>query len=223
MTRHYRKFRELMTVSQSWVGSDISKWWVQVVGNNSPKLDSLPYSRLTRDQLKEFCQEDSSDLECLGAIMAWGGQNRSHGRRLFSSPDEVVGVIHSLRAGELNRKAAYSAFYDLWLKGKSPGMGAAYFTKLIYFLLPNNDGYIMDQWTSKSINLILGRSLVDLNHGHVSKKNAADTYEKFCVEVERIASDLKMSAEDVEMAMFSKGGRNKEPWRNYVVEHFPAS
>lgn len=211
-----------MSFEQIWSGSNVNTWWNQVVGRRSGYLESLASAKLNRAQLKTLCQTTSgaTSEECLAAVMAWGGQHREHGRRLFSNPSKVLEVVNEVRCGQLDRQEAYKNFYRLWIDGNSPGMGAAYFTKLIFFLLPNHDGYIMDQWTSKSVNLILEKPLVHLNNGYVSQKNNYLVYEEFCRTIEQIAQSNGNSPEDIEMAMFSSGGKNKAAWRQYVVNNF---
>lgn len=152
--------------------------------------------------------------------MAWGGQNRKHGQTLFARFDEIEPIIDDMRTERIDHIQAYKNFDEVWQKDVPLGMGAAYFTKLIFFCEPSHKGFIMDQWTSKSTNLICDENIVHLASGHVSKKNDAETYDQFCAIVTDIAQDLKIPAEMVEMAMFSKGGRNKEPWRDYVVKQY---
>jgi len=106
----------------------------------------------------------------LAAVMAWGGQNRKYGVMLFDRFDEIQPIISGIRQGELNYLEAYNEFYKVWLKPERLGMGAAYFTKLIFFCEPDHKGYIMDQWTSKSINLLTGEEIVHLTGTQVSKK-----------------------------------------------------
>lgn len=124
-----------------------------------------------------------------------------------------------MRKGYLSKFEAYQEFDRLWKGDDTLGIGAAYFTKLIFFCEPSHEGYIMDQWTSKSINLLTGEKVVHLLSGHVSKKNDVGSYQRFCSLVEEIAQELNIPAEKVEMAMFSKGGKNKAAWRKHVVHH----
>ena len=54
----------------------------------------------------------------------------------------------------LCRVGAYKQFHRLVNEKKLTHMGPAYFTKLIYFLGSKQNGYIMDQWTARSMNLL---------------------------------------------------------------------
>ena len=100
-------------------------------------------------------------------------------------------------------------------------MGPAYFTKLICFVNPNLKGYIMDQWTSKSINLLFENNIVALtNSGHVKDTNSASVYEEFCSKIECLAELLKLNPIDLEENLFSNGGVNKGKWRQFVVDNW---
>ena len=114
-----------------------------------------------------------------------------------------------------------------------PGMGPAYFTKLIFFLSSGSkeQGLIMDQWTSASVNLLSGheivkthRSRIKLKNGErifetVSDNNTSENYENYCQYVEHLASPTKLniSPDRVEELLFSSG-RGKGKWRNHVVK-----
>jgi hypothetical protein len=158
--------------------------------------------------------------------------NRKHGVMLFSSSRRWVEISEKIRIGELSRTDAYKRFSELRAKGEMPGMRPAYFTKLIFFLTPAGvkKGYIMDQWTSASVNLLFNQRLVQttiqkivLKSGKlklsefVLDKNTEIDYERYCQAVEHLASKLgDASPESVEEMMFSEG-RGKGEWRNYLI------
>ena len=124
---------------------------------------------MTRHELKSLCRnKDVNHKECLAAIMAWGGQNRNHGKILFNRFNEIESIIASMRNGEIDHLHAYQNFYNIWTNKQSLGMGAAYFTKAIFFCIPESKGYIMDQWTSKSVNLIFDKEIIKLQNGWVT-------------------------------------------------------
>ena len=110
-----------------------------------------------------------------------------------------------MRKGNINHIEAYKQFYKIWIAEKPLGMGAAYFSKLIFFCEPSHKGYIMDQWTSKSINMLTNEPIVHLISNHVSNKNTDITYSTFCNTVDNIAQTLGYKGEEIEIAMFSKG------------------
>ncbi|MCB1682003.1 MAG: hypothetical protein KDI65_08720 [Alphaproteobacteria bacterium] len=213
---HYAVFSQSLYKQEGAVGHKVKDWWKYVT---SDEKSNLPCKKLTRTQLKELCRNKSfSNKECLGAVMAWGGQNRKHGETVFSRFKEIKPIISDMRSGQIDHIQAYKNFYQIWKQDKQLGMGAAYFTKLIFFCQPSHQGFIMDQWTSKSTNLFCDEDVIHLIQGWVSKKNDHKTYEKFCSIVCDLAIKLSITPEDVEMAMFSKGGRKKEKWRQYVIE-----
>jgi len=145
--------------------------------------------------------------------------NREHGRLLFQN-NEWLSLIDEIRTGKINsRKVAYKKFKDLRKDGKLKGMGPAYFTKLICFVSSRLNGYIMDQWTSKSINILLGKNLIKLTKsGTVTDKNNLEIYELFCQTVEDLAKKMSLEPIELEEMLFSNGGVNKGTWRNYVVK-----
>lgn len=175
--------------------------------------------KFTRDKLlnNEFIKELSSE-ELAIAILSWGGMNREHGKSLFNHK-EWIEIIDALKNKKIkSRKEAYELFQNLRKKGKLTGMGPAYFTKLICFVNPELNGYIMDQWTSKSINILCKKNIIKLSKvGNVTDKNDSDIYEKFCLLVEELASKLKLNPLNMEEQLFSSGGFYKGKWRNYVV------
>jgi len=217
-SEHYSAFKKALSVDESWPGNNIKHWWNYVTNNAS---SNLPERRLTRHELKELCQNKKySAEECIGAVMAWGGQNRKHGKMLFGRKDEIIPIIQNMRNGQLDYISAYKDFDGIWKQGEPLGMGAAYFTKLIFFCEPSREGFIMDQWTSKSTNLILGSNVIHLTKNTVNKKNNHETYDMYCKFVQKMAKDLNKTAEYIEICMFSKGGRNKSAWRQYVVDNW---
>lgn len=217
------KYLDILKNSHSenklWTGHNPKAWWEQVIKS---ECKNLPNEKLTRDQLRTLCRNKNiSHPECFAAIMAWGGQNRKHGKILFSRFNEIKGIVADMRNDRIDHLQAYQAFYEIWTDKKSLGMGAAYFTKAIFFCIPESKGYIMDQWTSKSVNLICNKEIIKLQNGWVTKKNNADTYKSFCFVVENVAKKIGLSSEETEIAMFSSGGHKKAPWRKFLIKHYP--
>jgi hypothetical protein len=95
-------------------------------------------------------------------------------------------------------------------------MGPAYFTKILYFF---NLGYIMDQWTAKSYNLLINNDEIEILQNTVTNNNSGQKYERYCLLVEYLANELKMSPSAIEEAMFSNGGRNRGIWRQHVIDN----
>lgn len=200
--------------------------------------DDQFYRPLTRDFVKKMCAEDSqySDEACIVAILAWGGMkislkrpSRSHAHRAWECRANWLDIFKSLRAEKIDRKQAYDRFWQLRVcePRRLNGMGPAYYTKLIFFGSKRHNGLIMDQWTGRSINLLVhcdGAPLVNLLNykktATVRDSNCADTYEKFCKASEFVANTLGVSPEQLEMRMFAKGGSKPWPWRKYTQANF---
>lgn len=216
---HFNCLRRISTNEQKWVGANVADWWCRAFSERNP---NLPNKKLSRKELKALCAENSgfTDAEAFAAVMAWGGMRRDHGRLVKTRIDAVSGIIGRLRNGVLSRSQAFSEFHNLRTAKILPGMTAAYFTKLIFFCPRRHDGYIMDQWTSKSINLLFGDEVVDLSKaGFVTDKNDAERYEHFCKCIEQLGRHAGWDPEETEVRLFSEG-RKKGAWRNYVIANW---
>lgn len=210
-----------------WANSEING----VFFGQDVSLTSLPNKRLDRRALFYYvADEGNSTLECAITILSWGSMEPANAKYAFESWPQWKPICQDIRNGIIDRRAAYYAFDRLRDTGVLQGMGPGFFTKLIYFLAPDHDGYIMDQWTARSMNLLLRHCLVDLNRliktssgnrqYRVSDENTDSVYEVFCSEVERLAEVLDLSPGTTEEMMFSSG-RGTGDWRNYVIENAP--
>lgn len=203
----------------SWNGINAKNW-----GNffSTSDLNKKLDTKLTRSELLDnnFIK-DLNNEELAIAILSWGGMNREHGKSLFQN-NEWFRLIEDLRNKKIKtREEAYVLFTALRKSKNLKGMGPAYFTKLICFVNPELKGYIMDQWTSKSINLLFENKSVVLNtSGHVTDKNTSQIYEEFCSKIEYLADLLKLKPIDLEENLFSNGGVNKGKWRQFVVDNW---
>lgn len=181
-------------------------------------------------------------LDLCIAILAWGGMHGSNRDHLFKRDvSHWLAAAERVRSGDLTRQQAFDAFASLNLAGTLVGMGPAYYTKLIYFLMPGDTdrpgGYIMDQWLGCSVNLICGQEVVRMDssiswvnnkrravqqvHSRVSPLNTGYHYERFCQAVEMVARRLGAgwTADLAELALMSTGGKKPERWRAHVVRH----
>ncbi len=216
-TTHLQKFLAVGISDYKWRGGNLRNWWESIFPNEPTKLPANPVSR---DELRALCANPTyCAKEVFSAVMAWGYMRRDHGRRLVKHLDAVLAIVSNLRHNECSRFDAFSAFYHLRQQGELPGMKATYFTKLIFFCSPKHDGYIMDQWTSKSVNLIKGEKLVKLTSGYVGD-NDVDVYKRFCNCMEELSGKGGWTAEETEIRLFSHGGRSKGDWRSYVIENW---
>lgn len=206
--------------------------WAEHVGASAQVCEQLPDQRVDRADLKRLCADGTVSAEqCFLAIMAWGGMKVDHGRRAWAVRSDWVTIVDDLRAAQLTRREAYARFQQLRRDHPGCGMGPAYYTKVIFFAHPAHDGYIMDQWTSLSANLLVESQLplVALTSGQVrgvrydrvADANSAETYERFCSVIDQLALALDVGAEQVEERMFSQGGKRAGAWRKYVKAHRP--
>ena len=203
-----------------WKGKSPLKWCEAVTGAPcSAALVRAGPDPMDRKQLLEFCiQPDVDAQDIFLAVCAWGGMRIDHGRRAWRYVEKWRPAIHKLRADCPNRREAYRIFSCLRAEDNLPGVGPAYFTKLIFFAHPRLNGYIMDQWTSRSINLLYGMT-VKLTGGQSVALNDPDIYEEFCRKIEDLGQRLQRSPAEAERAIFSYGGKHPGLWRSYVKRH----
>ncbi len=187
-------------------------------------LAALPTLTLNRAQVRAICTNPALDVR-LGyiCVMAWGGQGSgpggaSHAISAWHSISANPAQLHTLRAGGLSRCQAYSLFSG---SGAVPGLGPSFLTKLLYFFSPTPDFYIMDQWTSKSVNLLNGFQVVHMAGNAPSTANKCGNYQAFCEEIDHIAAILGSSGQIAEERLFSHGGKSPAPWRAHVLANWP--
>lgn len=179
--------------------------------------------RFNRNELFQFCnQKEKSNLTLAIAILSWGGMRFDHARTLFHKWSHLDPIIQDLRMHVVtSRQEAFQIFQVKRAQGHLPGLGIGYFTKLICFLNPRLNGYILDQWTAKSINLLWNESLVEVTRqGWVKDENTPIIYEEFCSRIEQIARVLEIKPLQAEELIFSVGGRNEGRWRKYLIDNY---
>ncbi len=205
---------------QGYVGNNSLRWTNHVLPDSN--FDNYLNRQFNRYELFEYCQNINNDnLNVLAAILSWGGMRRDHGRLLFNNLEFVLNLVNDLRTGSYQtRKKAFSTFQDYRANGLLPGLGIGYFTKLICFLSPNLNGYIMDQWVGKSINLLTGQNVVNISGNNwVNDNNSADAYEIFCNHIDNLAIILNCPGFEAERRIFSVG-RGKGAWRKYLIMNY---
>jgi hypothetical protein len=205
---------------KKWTGINALNWAKYIDSSFSNELLNKKLTRM--DLLSSDFVNSLDDRELSCAIFSWGGMNREHGSSLFTE-SEWLDLVREIRSSQIqNREDAYKKFFLLKKQNKLPGMGPAYYTKLICFLNPKLNGYIMDQWTAKSVNLLCNKEIVKLTPtGFVDPlKNDMIVYQTFCEVIDQLSIDLQMIGLDVEESMFSSGGKRKGQWRQVVVENW---
>ncbi len=218
---HLNGFKAASIPASGWLGMNLQNWANLVVPSLGTQF-GFANRRYDRQAVREFCiDRERSDEACFLFVMAWGGMRPVNARRCWKEKHSWLSHLRQLREGQLSRRQAYEGFASLRREGKLPGVRPAYFTKLIFFLRPSDDGYIMDQWTGKSVNLLTGKSLVCLDFsGHVSDKTSAQCYESFCLTVEQLSACCGFSPSTTEERLFSVGGRNPGDWRKHVKKNY---
>lgn len=175
--------------------------------------------RRDRNSVRVICQDPSIPvLQGYVEVMAWGSQGSGpggsrHVLTAWKDKEKIEQKLHRIRNGGLSRRDAYNLFLN---EGRITGLGPAYWTKLLYFFSPDASFYILDQWTAKSINLLLGYQLVRMQGDALSNKNKSGNYQAYCEEVDKIAKILGNEGDQVEEMLMSKGGKEPWPWRAYV-------
>lgn len=225
--------RELSILNeQPPFGTSPSEWlnWVfQKSENNLLKNSLLLMSKnpIRREDIYKMVLNNKIEtITCIASILAWGGMRRTSGVTALSTVKSWLPICEEIRGGKLSRTEAYDKLMSIRHNGKMKGMGPAFFTKLIFFVMhgQDNQGYIMDQWTGASVNLLSESKIVKLKQTKnkdsffetVSDKNTSADYENFCKYIENVAAECKEDPVKVELAMFSQG-RGQGTWRNYVV------
>lgn len=205
---------------QGYVGTNSLSWANQVLPNND--FDGYLNRRFDRYELLAYCQNSmNNDLNVLVSILSWGGMRRDHGRLLFKNSELILGLVRNLRSGTYqSRQIAFTAFQQHRIQGRLRGLGIGYFTKLICFLSPQLNGYILDQWLGKSINLLTGENIIAFTgKGWVNDNNNADIYETFCTYVDNLGQVFGCTGFEAEKRLFSVG-RGAGAWRNYLIQHY---
>jgi hypothetical protein len=185
----------------------------------------LPTHQLNRVTVRAICQNPANPV-LFGYVcaMAWGLQGAGpggagHVAAAWAANALLIPKLAALRAGGLTRRQAYSLFTGA---NAVPGLGPAYFTKLLYFFLPVADCYIMDQHTGKSMGLLTGNWVVRMVGKAVSNLNKCGNYQAYCEEVDTMAGLVGLTGEQIEEMMMSRGGHHPWPWRVHVHANWPA-
>lgn len=185
----------------------------------------------TENDIEKICDQ----------ILAWGGMRGVNKRSLKSQGDnQWLDVADEIKAGKFDRATAYKSFSKLHNDGKLKGMGPAYFTKLIYFLMPDNSdaprGYIMDQWVGCAINILNQKDIVFMDSAssnrwtktgqlkpsddyQVCNVNTFENYESFCRQIEMLSDEISHKPDFTERLLMSKGGQKPLEWRVYIKEN----
>ncbi|BEV72982.1 hypothetical protein THUN1379_24640 [Paludibacterium sp. THUN1379] len=212
---HIERFAAFLHDPVSWPGKAPRDWAVHVVADEV-LLARLPATIMTRDSLLGLCTDPSTpDEVCFLAVCAWGGMRISNARLAWARRDLWLPLIRGMRSpGCPSREGLFAQFAE----ARVPGLGPAFFTKLMHFCAADKGCLIMDQWTSRSVNLLCGTEVVRLLRQpgavSVSRGNQAGNYERYCLVVETLAAQFMLPAAALEEQLFAGGGLHR--WRQYV-------
>ena len=178
--------------------------------------------KLDRADVHKICRDHTIDpLVVYAAIMAWGSRDFSNFWKTLEQPfrGRLIKLIEDLRTSSRSRSADFA--YAQNAAAGIDGLGISYFTKLLFFLRPANDAYILDQFTAKSSLLLFEDCPIRIQQKMPHPRTTADDYEWFCQQIEKLAENLgpktNWPGDVVESAMFdSRWG----VWRAYLKVHF---
>lgn len=232
-------------LTSTWVGQSAMNWFT-ITTKDTQKSQRFSDVSFNRTSLREHILSEKNSktasanlFNIVVNILAWGGMQYNHGRKALQCWDNWQPICDGLVSGELNYTEAYDAFFEAQHSGKMSGIGPAYYTKLIFFL-GNGEGLIMDQWTSKSINLIHEENVIKLTSGYVSKFADSAMYKKYVQSVAELAESMDMSGTEfdknnkMEELIFSISAKKKpkfltiqeheivSAWRSYVESEWRA-
>lgn len=197
-----------------WKGKRARSWVRTVYEHAVPDWAAdLPDVRQDRRQLEDYISGEQHHHRRVAAVLAWGGMFTKNGRLLRCRFDECVQTVANSTG---TRKDCYQVLSAM----NAPGLGPAYFTKLIRYLRPSENGavgFIMDQWLARSINLIFEaepESIVMHGQGkkYVDRTNDPSTYEWFCARIEEVAAELNATPAQTEVFLFAS-----REWRRYLT------
>lgn len=224
-----------------WSGKSPAKWVasLQVAFEDTNSLDNQAISR--SNLIKLWRNFNVSTEACFLSTMAWGGMKAGHGRSIWQTRNDWIPLCEQLRIGAFpDRKEAFEQFRLLRRQGKLPGMGPAYFTKVLFFARPIQDAYILDQWTARSIHMLTKARFwpsVDIdtttlrrmqnNDGkareirvNVTDRVTSSDYGHYCDLVEELGRRLQQTPCIIEETMFGQGGRNPTEWRSFIMNNW---
>jgi len=208
-------------------------------------LKGVPATNQNRDELLASIPSLSEEAAFF-AIMAWGGQQKPHTVSSWSERDKWLNTLENLRKGQISPVEAYDHFF----RANVSGLGPAFYTKLIFFLQHDKfregeRGFIMDQWTAKSMELLHKSQQQGLRlkwmsvqyktpHGipsysaALARQNSAEIYRYFCNFVHELQRQLhhrhsvQLTTDQVEETIFAGAPKRQRPlpWREFTMRNW---
>ena len=209
--------------------------------------------QISIEDLKKYCKSDNATIRKLISIMAWGGMKEHQfmmcmtGTHLFKCKlddkykakntteikayDGLYKICESMDYIS-KTKLSRANIYDIFASLNLFQCGPAYFTKLMFFSsFQENSCFIMDQWTARSINLLIDDQYISMRNSQNPSPskigNNGKRYDRFCKIIEdlsykisKIKEPIEITPSEVEQLIFSRGGNmNKLEWRKYVEQN----
>lgn len=182
---------------------------------------------LDRSKVRSICTNPNIPaLDAYCVAMAWGGQRRNHFRNSITA-DNLVPFLDQLRnyhpasrAGGFNLAKGHAQTIN--------GLGISFYTKLLYFFLPEPTSYILDKWTALSVSALFEDSPIGLMNTNWHPVNAlphpqtsGHQYQRYCEYLDALALEMEQvnplgwTGETMEMAIFD---RPDGAWRDSVIK-----
>lgn len=227
-----KQFMDIPFVPQPFASAKIPRVWAESIGITEEDLmefeigmADLPDTKLSRYQVRDICRAPGTHV-LIGYIcaMAWGAQGvgptSRHAISAWAARAALIPALEEIKAGGLALDQAYKLFCG---DGVVTGLGVSYFTKLIFFFMPEMNGYIVDQWTAKSINYLTGRDVVIIDDEAPTRRNTEVHYAQYRAMVDALVEELRAvgqhnTGEEVEQRLFSSGGKGDAvgAWRAII-------
>lgn len=177
----------------------------------------LAAKELQRADVLDHCRNpDTNDASRLFTVIAWGVARPSNRRRIFDNRERILAVLAASRSSGCPVES-----YRLYREAAIPGLGPAYWTKLIHFCEPSGTGYILDRFTAISADVLMAKPLGLLRSGWVPRSVDENQYAEYCRFVRALAERMSaalgddVAPADAEFAMYA--GR-VHPWRDVSKE-----
>lgn len=195
---------------------------------NYQSYSDKPHNK--RDVQSLVKDKKNSSLKLFFYIMAWGGMvNRANNPQMLykkllqDKPARVafIKALDTIRYKNISNAQAFDLIQSLRDTGYLPGLGVSFFTKVLYFLRPGKNAFILDQFTIKAINYLNSKDPVNYPKlamtGDMPSSNLKGTdYEAYNKAIKQVAIDLKqelgdMTPEEAEFTIFGAFGNAFRP------------
>tara|TARA_X000000950_G_C13772086_1_gene601422 strand:+ start:54 stop:1085 length:1032 start_codon:yes stop_codon:yes gene_type:complete len=198
--------------------------------------------RRTRQCVIDFLKK-SDCFSGIFFVLIWGGHKESSLLNVLNyfedNKEKLNEVTVMLREASHSPEEVYSTLKDV------KGLGPAYFTKILYFYTHafdkkwNHKSYIMDQFTSKSMNLLRMESKkydINLSQDYLKVKDSLDNntsysmYKNYNKDIEKLVQffqekgNKNVNADIIEVMLFGDSNKKSSTpfrkWRLYTNQAY---